>query len=153
MRSRFAERCLPWRWASVFPAWLCLLPGCLVTPPPEIECVETMGVGDEVTLRVRNVDDGLLWTTQNDGGSAGVFVVDGEALNEHLGVSLVDEQGRPTGVVEVLFRAETPGTATVVAEERVIGAPVGPTPPLTTVSCEIIILGYAQDPVYPPTGP
>jgi hypothetical protein len=82
-----------------------------------------------------------------------VFVVDGEAMDEHLGVSQVDEQGRPTGVVEVVFRGEAPGTITVVAEERAIGAPVGPTPPLTTVSCQIIILGYAQDPVDPPTGP
>ena len=51
MTSRFAERYLPWRWLSVLPAWLCLLSGCMPTPPPEIECVETMGVGDEVTLR------------------------------------------------------------------------------------------------------
>jgi len=94
-----------------------------------------MTVGQEMTLTVRSVDDGLQWTQRSDDGAGGVFVVDGMDLEEFRGGA------GDSRTHEVVFRAERPGSLVITAEEVLIGPPIcfPPYPELSSVSCTITI--------------
>ena len=112
------------------------LPGCcegVFGPAPQIECPASVDVGQEVTLTVRNVDDGVVWRQISEGNAQGLFIANG---NEE--VELVTGG---SGVQQAIFRAEVAGTIIITAEEVLIGAPIcfPPYPELSSVTCTIMI--------------
>ena len=104
---------------------------------PIIECpTESMKVGEERTLTVLNVDDGLFWRQRSDDDGGGSFIVNGDARDEFRG------GGSDTRIAQIRFRAERAGTVIITAEEVFIGPPISPLfvfVEFSTVACTITI--------------